>query len=89
MTVPQLFFCINALQKPENLAQSFAEMQVLSQATNNISWRVASIPRDLRFFARTLESVVKLYEATEIKNKVVDGTEAFMLDGSGLEIEFR
>lgn len=66
-------------------------MQIMSQVTSNISWRVASLPRDLRNFIQTLEGIEKLYEASTVKNKIIDGTDGYSLsEGSpGMSIEFR
>ena len=80
---------MNALRNPENLAQAFASMQIMRTSTSYVSWRVASIPRDIRDFAQTLERIEKLYEANNIKNKVIDGAESFKCDENGLSIEFR
>jgi hypothetical protein len=86
----QIFFCISAIRDPINMAETFASMQILASATSNMSWRVAQIPTDVRFFVKTLDNIQKYYEATKIRNKMVDGTEPFsMTDVQGFEIEFR
>lgn len=88
--LPELFFCISAIRDPGSKAETFASMQILSSATANMSWRVAQIPEDVRSFASTLDSIQKYYEASNIKNKMVDGTEPFPITAvEGFDIEFR
>jgi hypothetical protein len=55
-----------------------------------MSWRSAQIPNDLRYFTEKLDEIEKLYEASNIQNKMLDGTEPFSSsDVKGLLIEFR
>lgn len=65
-------------------------MELLNQATSGFSWRLHSLPDDVRTFVETLEKIERLYEGYNIQNKIIDGTESFSICGvQGVTIEFR
>ncbi|KAJ3574984.1 hypothetical protein NP233_g1402 [Leucocoprinus birnbaumii] len=90
---PRIVFTLRAIQYPASIPISLASLNLITQTTQSFTFTLWSLFSETDSFADKLLSVRRLYEVTEIKNRVSDGTQPFPEDTaslrSGISIEFR
>ncbi|KAL9715679.1 hypothetical protein Ac2012v2_000122 [Leucoagaricus gongylophorus] len=91
--LPQIVFTLRAIQYPASIPISLASLNLITQTTQSFTHTLWSLFSETDSFADKLLSVRRLYEVTEIHNRVSDGTQPFPEDtaslSSGISIEFR
>ncbi|KAJ8595027.1 P-loop containing nucleoside triphosphate hydrolase protein [Rhizopogon salebrosus TDB-379] len=91
--LPQIVFCLRAVQKPMTIPLSLASMTLINQTSQSFTSTLFSLFGESFSLAEQFQDVRKLYEFENVPNKVVDGTEPFPEDQqsirSGISLEFR
>ncbi|KAF5355839.1 hypothetical protein D9756_004318 [Leucocoprinus leucothites] len=91
--LPQIVFTLRAIQYPASIPISLASLNLITQTTQSFTLTLWSLFSETDSFADKVLSVRRLYEVTEIRNRVSDGAEPFPEDTAslnlGISIEFR
>lgn len=89
----QIVFTLRAIQHPAFIPISLASLNLITQTTQSFTFTLWSLFSETDSFADKLMTVRRLYEVTEIKNEIVDGSTPFPEDTAslklGVAIEFR
>ncbi|KAG0703055.1 P-loop containing nucleoside triphosphate hydrolase protein [Suillus ampliporus] len=90
--INQIVFILHAIQEPTTALLSLASLMLIDH-TSHLLIFTHFLPYKSSSLARQFDNVRKLYEISNVQNKVVDGTESFPEDQqslrSGISVEFR
>lgn len=89
----QIVFTLRAVQYPASIPISLASLNLIQSTVTSFSHTVISFLDKFGSVAEEFDSVRKLYEITNIRNRVLDGREPFPEDqqkiANGVSLEFR
>ncbi|KAI5120220.1 hypothetical protein M0805_000035 [Coniferiporia weirii] len=91
--IPQIVFTLRAVQYPESIPITLASLNLIQSTVSSFSHTVFSFFDQFGSIAEQLDSIRKLYEIMNIRNRIVDGTEPYPENTqdarSGISVEFR
>ncbi|KAF9014908.1 P-loop containing nucleoside triphosphate hydrolase protein [Cyathus striatus] len=91
--LPQIVFTLRAVQYPASIPISLASLNLITQTTQSFTYILFNLFDETGSITDKLASVRKLYEVTNIRNRIHDGEIPFPEDQRslemGLSIEFR
>ncbi|KAN0101039.1 P-loop containing nucleoside triphosphate hydrolase protein [Tylopilus felleus] len=91
--LPQIVFTLKAVQYPASIPVSIASLTLVNQTANTFSSSLFALYGESFSLAEQFGSVRKLYEITNIRNRIVDGNIPFPENHQtlrhGISIEFR
>lgn len=89
----KIVFVLRAIRYPASFPVSLASLHLIQSAVQNFSYTLLNLYHQFGSVSERLESIQKLYEIKNIRNKVVDGTESYPEDAqktqAGICVEFR
>ena len=89
----QIVFTLRAVQYPASIPVSIASLTLINHTAVAFSSSLFGLYQESRSLAEQFANVRKLYEITNISNRIVDGTISFPEDQQtlrhGISIEFR
>lgn len=81
------------MQYPASIPVSLASLSLIQENTSNLTWTIGRFLEQTGSIAEQLATVRKLYEVTNIPNRIPDGNQAYPEDTSkvkhGISVEFR
>jgi hypothetical protein len=93
LTLLQIFFAVRAAQQPSSIPISLASLHLMQQASNDFMMHISTLLSETGDFSENLLGLRKLFEASNISNKVIDGTTPFPQNQQsvrdGISLEFR
>ena len=93
LDAPQLVFVLRAVQYPASIPVSFGSLKLIQSTVNGFSHAIFELFDSFGSIADQLDSIRKLYEIRNIKNKVEDGSIPFPENKqemrNGISVEFR
>ncbi|KAF8508693.1 P-loop containing nucleoside triphosphate hydrolase protein [Gautieria morchelliformis] len=91
--LPQLVFTIRAMQSPRSIPVSLASLTLIKQTVADFEQPLLYLLYRTSSLSETLRSLRRLYEMSNLKNQVVDGTEPYPENRqtlqTGISVEFR
>lgn len=91
--LPQIVFTLRAVRYPASIPISLVSLNLITQTTDSFLSTLVNLFSATSSVAEQLLGVRKLYEVSEIRNRVTDGTTPFPENstslGLGISIEFR
>lgn len=86
-------FALRAVQRPASIPVSLASLSLISQNASNLSWTLYRLVEQTGSIADQFSTIRKLYQITNIPNKIQDGTVPFPENANslhnGVTLEFR
>ena len=90
---PQIAFALRAVQYPASIPVSFGSLKLIQSTVSGFSHAIFELFDSFGSIADQLDSIRKLYEIRNIKNKVEDGSIPFPENKqemrNGISVEFR
>ncbi|KAH8120695.1 P-loop containing nucleoside triphosphate hydrolase protein [Phellopilus nigrolimitatus] len=91
--IPQIVFTLRAVQYPASIPITLASLNLIQSTVSSFSHSIFSFFDQFGSIAEHLDSIRKLYEIKNIRNRVVDGTEPYPENKQelqlGISVEFR
>ena len=89
----QIVFALRAVQYPASIPVSLASLTLITETATRFSYTLQILFTQTGSIAEQFETVRKLYDVGNIRNKVADGTVSYPEDSrkasAGITLEFR